>query len=134
MILKRKKICSIDEKKEILNIFRHMWQNTNSPLHRIYTSWEELESHVEIKEEKSEKSEFTIQLCPYCEVKQQIKRSTRGLFPYQTCDFCNRAFFIDKDYTLRALSSEEKESMPKSWIQIIDGLEKKKLSIVFKLE
>lgn len=111
-----------------------MWQNSSSPLHRIYTSWEELENHIEIKEEKTEKSEFRIKPCPYCEVKQQIKRSPLGLFPYQNCDSCNQGFFIDKDYALRPLSSEEKESMPKSWIQIIDGLEKKKLSIVFKLE
>lgn len=134
MTLKKKIIEPMDPKKEIMNIFRHMWMNNSSPLHRIYTSWEELENHIEIKEEKTEKSEFRIQPCPYCKTNQQLKTSNRGLFPYQSCDHCNLAFFINKDYTLRKLSSEEKESMPKSWIQIIDSLEKKKLSIIFKLE
>jgi hypothetical protein len=132
--LQRKKISNKDEKREILNIFKEMWQNNNSALHRMYASWEELESHVELKEEKTDKSEFTIQRCPYCEAKQQIRSFVRGLFPYHNCDSCNQTFFIDKDYALRRLSSEEKENMPKSWIHIIDGLEKKKLSIVFKIE
>ncbi len=111
-----------------------MWQNSNSSLHRMYSSWEELENHVEIKEEKIEKSEITVQSCPYCATKQQIKSSERGLFPYQNCVFCNQSFFIEKDFTLRKLTPEELETMPKSWIQIIEGLEKKKLSIILKID
>lgn len=111
-----------------------MWQNNNSVLHRMYTSWEELENHVEIEEEKPENIEFTIQHCPNCETQQQIRSAARELFPYQTCSSCNQSFFIEKNYNLRKLTSDEIEKMPKSWIQIIDGLEKKKLSIVLKIE
>lgn len=130
----QKKLFNKNKKREILNIFKEMWQNGNSSLHRMYSSWEELENHVEIKEEKTEKSEFTIQSCPYCATQQPIKTSERGLFPYQNCDFCNQSFFIEKDHTLRKLTSEEIEKMPKSWIQIIEGLEKKKLSIILKID
>lgn len=134
MNLQRKKISNKDEKREILNIFKEMWQNSTSSLHRIYSSWEELENNVEIKEEKTEKSEYTIQSCPYCEAQQQIRSSEIGLFPYKNCEYCNQSFFIENDYTLRKLTPEEIENMPKSWIKIIDGLEKKKLSINLKID
>jgi len=129
-----KNISINDEKKEIMNVFKELWQNNNQSLHRMYDSWEELENHIEIKEQKAEKSEFAIRPCPNCGINQQIKFSSRGLFPYHNCDSCNQSFFINNDYTLRKLTSEERETMPKSWIQIIDGLDKKKLSIVFKIE
>jgi hypothetical protein len=134
MSLPEEKIIKDYEKKEILSIFKQMWQSNNSPLHRMYDSWEELETHVEIKEEKTKKNEFTIQKCPYCETKQQVRSDVSRLFPYQSCNFCNKSFFIEKDYTVRKLTHEEIEKMPNSWIQIIDGLEKKKLSIIFKIE
>ena len=134
MTILKKKNSNIGEKKKLLAIFKEMWQKSSSPLHRIYSSWEDLESHVEVEEDKTEESEFTIQLCPYCKSSQQIKRSAKGLFPYQNCISCSKSFSINKDYTLRKLTSGEKENMPCSWIQIVDGLEKKKLSIVFKLD
>jgi hypothetical protein len=34
------------EKAELLNILREMWQKGDSPLHRIYSSWEELKKNV----------------------------------------------------------------------------------------
>ena len=134
MNLQKKKTSNINEKKELLNIFKEMWQKSNSPLHRIYASWEDLVNHVDVEEDKTEDSEYTLYSCPHCKATQQIKRSTRRLFPYQNCISCSESFFIDKDYTLRKLTSEEKENMPQSWIQIIDEIEKKKLSIVFKLD
>ena len=134
MTLQKKKTSNINEKKELLNIFKEMWQKSNSPLHRIYASWEDLVNHVDVEAEKTEDSEYTIYSCPHCRATQQINSSTRRLFPYQNFISCSESFFIDKDYTLRKLTSEEKENMPQSWIQIIDEIEKKKLSIVFKLD
>ena len=78
------------EKKELLSIFKEMWQKSNSPLHRIYASWEDLVNHVEVEEDKTEDSEYVIHSCPYCKTTQQIKRSTRRLFPYQNCISCSK--------------------------------------------
>jgi hypothetical protein len=35
---------------------------------------------------------------------------------------------------VRALTEDEKREIPKSWIQIVDGLSKKKCAVVFRLE
>lgn len=134
MPIQEKEITKSRKKKEVLNIFKQMWQNNNSTLHKMYDSWEELESHVEINEEQTKKNEFTLQKCPYCGISQQVRFDENRLFPFQNCKFCNKSFFIEKDYTVRKLTNEEFEKMPNSWIQIIEGLEKKKLSIIFKIE
>jgi ssDNA-binding Zn-finger/Zn-ribbon topoisomerase 1 len=124
--------CGKREKKEVLNMFREMWQKGDSPLHRIYSSWEELEQHMEIETEKKEK--FTIQPCPNCGVKQRITKPLEGFFPYQNCNSCKKAFYVNKDLTVRKLTEEEKREIPKAWIQIFEDLSKKKCAIVFRLE
>jgi rRNA maturation protein Nop10 len=124
--------CGKREKKEIPSIFREMWQKGDSPLRRIYSSWEELEQHVEIKTEKNEK--YTIQPCPNCGVKQRITKPIDALFPYQNCKSCKHTFYVNKDLTVRKLTEEEKRETPKAWIQIVEDLSNKKCAIVFKLE
>ena len=127
--------CGKREKKEILSIFREMWQKGDSPLHRIYSSWEELEQHVEIKTEITEKKEkYAIQPCPNCGVKQRITTPLEGFLPYQNCNSCEHAYYVNKDLTVRKLTEEEKREIPKAWIQIVDDLSKKKCAIVFRLE
>jgi len=127
--------CGKREKKEVLSIFREMWQKGDSPLHRIYSSWEELEQHVEIKTERIEKKEkYAIQPCPNCGVKQRITTPLEGFFPYQNCNSCEQAFYVNKDLTVRKLTEEEKREIPKAWIQIVEDLSKKKCAIVFRLE
>ena len=122
----------MNEKKELLNMLREMWQKGDSPLHRIYSSWEELEQHVDVKTEKNEK--YTIQPCPNCGVKQRITKPLEEFFPYQTCKSCEQAFYVNTDLTVRKLTEEEKEAMPAAWVQIVEDLSRKKLAIVFKLE
>jgi hypothetical protein len=51
--------CGKHEKREALSILREMWRNTDSPLRRIYSSWEELEQHMEIATRQIEKSRST---------------------------------------------------------------------------
>jgi len=127
--------CGKREKKEVLSIFREMWQKGDSPLHRIYSSWEELEQHVEIKTERTEKKEkYAIQPCPNCGVKQRITKPLEGFFPYQNCESCEHAYYVNKDLTVRKLTEEEKREIPRAWIQIVDDLNKKKCAIVFRLE
>lgn len=109
-----------------------MWRKTDSPLHRIYSSWEELEQHMEIETEKEKK--FKIQPCPYCNVKQKIIKPLQGFFPYQNCDSCRKAFYVNKNLTVRKLSGEEEREIPKAWIQIVEDLTKKKCAVVFRLE
>ena len=125
----------MNEKKELLNMLREMWQKGDSPLHRIYSSWEELEQHVDVKTERTtKKEEYTIQPCPNCGVKQRITKPLEQIFPYQNCKSCEQAFYINKDFTVRKLTGEEKEYMPAAWVQIVEDLNKKKLAIVFRLE
>ncbi len=125
----------MNEKKELLNMLREMWQKGDSPLHRIYSSWEQLEQHVDIKTERTTKKEkCTIQLCPNCGVKQRITKPFEEFFPYQNCKSCEQAFYVNKDLTVRQLTEEEKENMPAAWVQIVEDLSKKKLAIVFRLE
>lgn len=124
----------MNEKKELLNMLREMWQKGDSPLHRIYSSWEELEQHVDIKIERTARKEkYAIQPCPNCGVKQRITKPLE-VFPYQTCKSCEQAFYVNKDLTVRKLTEEEKENMPAAWVQIVEDLSKKKLAIVFRLE
>lgn len=125
----------MNEKKELLNMLREMWQKGDSPLHRIYSSWEELEQHVDIKTERTTRKEkYAIQPCPNCGVKQRITKPLEEFFPYQNCKSCEHAFYVNKDLTVRKLAEEEKEDMPAAWVQIVEDLSKKKLAIVFRLE
>ena len=125
----------MNEKKELLNMLREMWQKGDSPLHRIYSSWEELEQNVDIKTERTTRKEkYAIQPCPNCGVKQRITKPLEEIFPYQTCKSCEQAFYVNKDLTVRKLTEEEKENMPAAWVQIVEDLSKKKLAIVFRLE
>ena len=124
--------CGKHDKREVLSIFREMWQKADSPLHRIYSSWEELEQHVEIIKEKTEN--YAVQPCPNCGVKQRITKPLEGFFPYQNCKACEQAYYVNYDLTVRKLTEDEKSEIPKSWIQIVDDLSRKKCAIVFRLE
>ncbi len=127
--------CGKHEKREVLSIFREMWRKADSPLHRIYSSWEELEQHVEIETEGTKTEEkYAVHPCPNCGVEQRITKPLEGFFPYQNCNACKQAYYVNKDLTLRELTEDEKREIPKSWIQIVDDLSKKKCAIVFKLE
>lgn len=124
--------CGKHEKREVLSIFRKMWRKPDSPLHRIYSSWEELEQHVEIETGKDAK--IKVQPCPNCGVKQKVTKPLEGFFPFQKCDSCKTAFYVNKDLTVRKLTEDEKREMPNAWIQIVEDLNKKKCAVVFKLE
>jgi hypothetical protein len=124
----------VNEKKELLNMLREMWQKGGSPLHRIYSSWEELEANVEIKTGKTtQKEKFKLQPCPNCGAKQKITKPLEDFFPYQKCTACKQPFYVNKDLTVRRLTAEERD-MPQAWVQIVEDISKKKLAIVFKLE
>jgi endogenous inhibitor of DNA gyrase (YacG/DUF329 family) len=124
--------CGKHEKREVLSIFREMWRKPDSPLHRIYSSWEELEQHVEV--ETGTEAKFKIRPCPICGVKQEVTTPLEGFFPFQNCNSCKNAFYVNKDLTVRKLTEEEKREIPKAWIQIVEDLNKKKCAIVLKLE
>jgi predicted RNA-binding Zn-ribbon protein involved in translation (DUF1610 family) len=125
----------VNEKKELLNMLRQMWQKGDSPLHRIYSSWEQLEQHVDIKTDRTTRKEkYTMQPCPNCGVKQKITKPLEEFFPYQNCKTCEQAFYVNKDLTVRQLTEEEKEDMPAAWVHVAEDLSRKKLAIVFKLE
>ncbi len=124
--------CGKHEKREVLSVFREMWRKPDSPLHRIYSSWEELEQHVEIETDKEAK--FKIHSCPICGVKQEVTTPLEGFFPFQKCVSCKNAFYVNKDLTVRKLTAEETREIPKAWIQIVEDLNRKKCAIVFKLE
>jgi predicted RNA-binding Zn-ribbon protein involved in translation (DUF1610 family) len=125
----------VNEKKELLNMLREMWQKGDSPLHRIYSSWEELEQHVDVKTDRTTRKEkYAVQPCPNCGVKQRVTKPLEEFFPYQNCKSCEQAFYVNKDLTVRQLTEEEKEDMPAAWVQIVEDLSKKKLAIVFRLE
>lgn len=125
----------MNERKELLNMLREMWQKGDSPLHRIYSSWEELEKHVDIKTERTTRKEkYTIQPCPNCGVKQRVTESLEMFFPFQNCESCKHAFYVNRDLTVRRLTEEEKEDMPVAWVRIVEDLSKKKLAIVFRIE
>ena len=125
----------MNEKKELLNMLREMWQKGDSPLHRIYSSWEELEQHVDIKTEKETKKEkYAIHRCPNCGADQKISKPLEDFISYQNCKSCKQVFYVNKDLTVRKPTEEEKETMPAAWVQIVEDLNKKRLAIVFKLE
>jgi len=124
----------VNEKKELLNMLRELWQEGNSPLRRIYSSWEELEANVEIKTGNANRKEkYVLQPCPNCGAKQKITKPLEDFFPYQRCASCNHAFYVNKDLTVRKLSEEEKD-LPQAWVQILEDINKKRLAVVFRLE
>ena len=122
------------EKKEVLSVFREMWLKGDSPLHRIYSSWEQLEANVEVTSEMTPNEEGIYQPCPNCGKEQPIKKPLDGIFPYQTCNKCKRPFFVNKDLTVRKMTDDEKIEVPRPWIQIVEDLTKKKVAVVLKLE
>ncbi|MEM2967756.1 MAG: hypothetical protein QXJ40_02675 [Candidatus Bathyarchaeia archaeon] len=125
----------MNEKKALLSMLREIWQKSDSPLHRIYSSWEELERYVEVKAARAKRSEkFAVQRCPNCGVKQKVTKPLEELFPYQTCTACSQAFHVNRDLTVRRLTEDEKEAMPAAWVHVVEDLKRKKLAIVFKLE
>ena len=126
--------CGKAERKEVLSIFKRMWRKPDSPLHRIYSSWQELEQHVEISTEQTEKEKYSIYPCPSCGSKQKVTKPLEGFFPYRNCKECNQAYYVNKNLTIRKLTEGEEREVPKSWIQIVDDLSKKKCAVVFKLE
>jgi predicted RNA-binding Zn-ribbon protein involved in translation (DUF1610 family) len=125
----------VNEKKELLNMLRGMWQKGDSPLHRIYSSWEQLEQHVDVKTDRTTRKEkYAVQPCPNCGVKQRVTKPLEEFFPYQNCKSCEQAFYVNKDLTVRKLTEEEKEDMPAAWVHVVEDLSRKKLAIVFRLE
>ena len=122
------------EKKIILSMLREMWLNGDSPLRRIYSSWEELEANLEIKSETASREKHTFKPCPNCGAIQKIIMPFEGIFPYQTCKSCKQPFYIHKDLTVRKLSKEEKSEVPGAWIQVVEDMNKKKVAVVFGLE
>ena len=127
--------CGKHERREVLSIFKEMWRKADSPLHRIYSSWEELEQHVEITTERTEKEEkYAVHRCPNCGKRQKITKPLERFFPYQSCKACGQPYYVNKDLTVRKLTEDERREIPKSWIQIVDNLSKKKCAVVFRLE
>jgi DNA replication initiation complex subunit (GINS family) len=124
----------VNEKKELLNMLREMWQKGDSPLRRIYSSLEELEANVEIKTEKTtQKEKYRLQPCPNCGAKQKITKPLEDFFPYQNCTVCKKPFYVNRDLTARKLTAEEKD-LPQAWVQIVEDMSKKKMAIAFRLE
>jgi len=125
----------LSERKELLNMLRVMWRKGDSPLRRIYPSWEELEANLEIMvKEKGTKTISKDASCPYCGVIQKIEKPLDELFPYDACQSCKRPFHVNNDLTVRKLTDEEKEDMPAEWVRILEDFNKKKLAVVFRLE
>ncbi len=112
-----------------------MWERGDSSLRRIYPSWDDLETNLEIKvDEQIAKTVSTLKSCPYCGAKQKITKPLDVLFPYETCQSCKRPFHVNDDLAVRKLTDDEKEDMPSEWVRILEDLNKKKLAIIFKLE
>ena len=125
----------LSERKELLNMLRVMWRKGDSPLHRIYSSWEELEANFDIIiEGQRGKAEHAYRSCPHCGVTQKVVKPLDELFPYDTCQSCKRPFHVNNDLTVRELTEDEEENMPAEWVRILEDLNKKKLAIVFRLE
>jgi hypothetical protein len=122
------------EMKMILHVLREMWLSGDSPLRRIYSSWEELERNLEIKSEAASRKKRYDRSCPYCGVRQKVAMPFEGIFPYQTCESCKHAFYLTRDLTLRKLTEEEKRELPGAWFQVVEDMNKRKVAVVFRLE
>ena len=119
------------ERKEMLSILRKMWLDGDSPLHRIYPSWEELELNIRFEESPKQTKSG---LCPYCGTKQEISKLIEGIFPYQRCEKCKESFYVHNDFTVRKLTQEEEREIPNEWIQVVEDLQKKRTALVFRIE
>ncbi len=125
----------VRERKEVLKIFRELWSMGSSPLHRMYSSWEELERNIDVKSSRARRrAKLRFRSCPYCGTKQAVTKPLNGIFPFSNCKSCGRPFYIQSDFSLRALSDEEKAETPEAWIRIVDDLTKKKAAVVLRLE
>ena len=125
----------LDEKHELLQLLKEKWDEGDSSLRRIYPSWEDLESNLEIKFEPHHLHPCTEQKnCPYCGISTKVKKPVDELFPYDECKSCKHTFHVSNDFKVRKLTEVEIESMPAEWVRIFHVLDKKKLAIVFKLE
>ena len=122
------------DKIMILHMLREMWLNGNSALRRIYSSWEELERNLEIKTETTSQEKHTVKPCPNCGGKQKIIMPFEGILPYQTCKLCKHPFHINKNLTARKLSEEETRELSGTWIQVVEDMNRNKVSVVFGLE
>jgi hypothetical protein len=121
------------EKTEILSMLREIWLNGDSSLRRIYSSWEELETNMELTSETPSRDKRTTQPCPNCGAKQNIAKPIDGIFPYQNCNSCKHPFYVNQDLTVRKLTEEERREIPKAWFQIVEDLSRKKVAIVFRI-
>ena len=122
-------------RKEAMSIFRELWSIGNSPLHRMYSSWEELERNIEVKSDTATTmKKHKIRSCPYCGVKQAISKPLDGIFPYLNCELCKRPFFIENNLSVRKLTEEEELEIPEAWIRIVEDLTKKKVAVVLRFE
>ncbi len=108
--------------------------NGDVSLHRIYSSWEQLEANLEVTTEASTEERHRTARCPTCSTLQEINLPFEGVFPYQTCQSCQEAFYVNKDLTVRKLTEEEKKELPGAWVQVVEGMNKQKVAVVFKLE
>ena len=124
----------IQQKREALSIFREIWSEANSPLRRMYSSWEELERNVDVKSDRTTGRKTKFYPCPYCGARQSIVKPLNGIFPYQKCESCERPFYIKSDLTVRKLSKEEVAEIPGGWIQIVEDFAKRRVAVVFGLE
>jgi hypothetical protein len=122
------------DKKMILHMLREMWLNGDSSLRRIYSSWEELERNLEIKTGTVSREKQHSRPCPNCGAKQKVTLPFDGIFPFQTCNICKKPFYVNRNLTVRELSEEEKRELPRAWIQVVEGLNKQKVAVVFRLE
>ena len=121
-------------RKEALSIFRELWSTGNSPLHRMYSSWEELERNIEVKSDTATAMKKKIRSCPYCGAKQAITMPLDGIFPYLNCESCKHPFFIQNNLFVRKLTEEEEREIPEAWIRIVEDLTKRKVAVVLRFE
>lgn len=122
------------EKKLILHVLREMWLKGASPLRRIYSSWEELETNLEIKTETTNIEKQHIKACPNCGVKQKIARPFEGFFPFQTCESCKNPFYVNNDLKVRKLTEDEERDIPSAWVNVVEDMNKNKVAVIFGLE
>jgi hypothetical protein len=101
----------------------------------MYSSWDELESNIEVRSETGTCPEkHAIQPCPYCGAKQRISKPLNGIFPYANCESCKRSFFVQTDFRARKLTDEEIANIPGALIQVVEDLAKKKVAVVLRIE
>ena len=101
----------------------------------MYSSWEELERHIEVESEaETSLQKHAVKSCPYCGAKQKITRPLDGIFPYLHCESCKRSFFVGSNFKVRKLTDEEKANISNAWVQVVEDLAKKKVSVVLGLE